>query len=143
MADLVGRIENAIISNPQLVRDIGDYFIDINANPIDELGNFLDGTEKARSTLLSSVAVAVVGAAIEQSGLRERLQQGTINLYNNTRARITHGADSLRQRWNDRRNRPVQARADEMVGGKNKKSKRRSKKSKRRRRKYKTHRRSR
>ena len=92
---------------------------------------------------MSGTASAIAAAAIEQSGLRERLQQGTINLYNNTRARITQGANSLRQRWQDRRNQPERDNIAQMVGGKNKKSKRRSKKSKRKRRKYKTRRRSR
>jgi len=134
MDGLVDRITNAITSDTQLLSDIGDYFIDIHANPIEDLGNLVTGADEATQVLLSGAAGAVAAAAIEQSGLRERLQQGTINFYNNTRARITHGANSLRQRWNNRRNQPERANVANMVGGKNKKSKRRRRKSKTRRR---------
>ena len=141
MDSLVGRIVGAITSDPDLMRDIGNQVIDINANPTQDIADLIDGAESATHALLSGTASAIAAAAIEQSGLRERLQQGTINLYNNTRARITQGANSLRQSWQNRRNRPERANVAYMVGGK--KSKRRSKKSKRKRRKSKTHRRSR
>ena len=141
MDSLVGRIVGAITSDHDLVRDIGNQVIDINANPTQDIADLIDGTEEATHALLSGAVSAVAAAAIEQSGLRERLQQGTINLYNNTRDRITHGANSLRQSWQNRRNRPERANVAYMVGGK--KSKRGRKKSKRRRRRPKTRRRSR
>ena len=140
MDGLVGRIANAINRDPQLLSEIGDYLIDIHADPIEGLGKLVTGADEATQVLLSGAATAVTAAAIEQLGLRERFQQGTINLYNNTRDRITHGANSLRERWQNRRNQPVRANVAYMVGGKkskrkHKKSKRKHKKSKRRRRK--------
>lgn len=143
MTEAVQGIVNAITSNDELLRIISDnVIIDRNANSIEDIGDLVAGTEEATRVLLSGTASAIAAAVVERSGLRERLQQGTINLYSNTRARITQGANSLRQRWQDR-NQPPQANVANMVGGKNKKSKRRSNKSKRRRKKSRTRRKSR
>jgi len=143
MTEAVQGIVNAITSNDELLRIISDnVIIDRNANSIEDIGDLVAGTEEATRVLLSGTASAIAAAVVERSGLRERLQQGTINLYSNTKARITQGANSLRQRWQDR-NQPPQANLANMVGGKNKKSKRRSNKSKRRRKKSRTRRKSR
>ena len=142
MTEAVQEIVNAITSNDELLRIISDSVIDRNTNSIEDIGDLVAGTEEATRVLLSGTASAIAAAVVERSGLRERLQQGTINLYSNTRARITQGANSLRQRWQDR-NQPPQANVADMVGGKNKKSKRRSNKSKRRRKKSRTRRKSR
>ena len=72
MSSLVGRIVDAITSDPDLIRDIGDVILDRNADPIEDLGNLANGAEEATRVLLSGTASAIAAADMNELDWTQR-----------------------------------------------------------------------